>query len=165
LNVIADLIGVRCKLAADKARKIADEIGQALEQTGLEAAPRCRWENLRIAVTNSASLLALLGILVTAAVLYLTWDYIGCVPGKCLPSLGLPGLLVAGWIVVPPGLLLIELYLRDGGEADRQMLKTYRDYARTIWLALGAVLAAIYGLALKPGDRSSLAHPWAWPWA
>jgi hypothetical protein len=53
-------------------------------------------------VTNPAFLLAVLGILVTAAVLYLTWDYIGCVPGKCLPSLGLPGLLVAGWIVVPP---------------------------------------------------------------
>jgi hypothetical protein len=30
------------------------------------------------------------------------------------------------------------------------MLKTYRDYARTIWLALGAVLAAVYDFALKP---------------
>jgi hypothetical protein len=32
LNVIADLIGARCKLPADKARKIADEIGQALSR-------------------------------------------------------------------------------------------------------------------------------------
>jgi hypothetical protein len=95
-------------------------------------------------------LLAILGILVTTAVVYLTWDYIDCAPGKCLPPLSLPGLLVAGWIVVPPVFFFLELYVRDGGEADRQMLKTYHDYARTIWLALGAVLAALYGLALKP---------------
>jgi hypothetical protein len=150
LNAIADLIAVRAPMVAADASRIADEIGQALEQTGLQAPPRWRWENLGVALRNPAFLLAVLGMLVTAAVVYMTWDYIGCAPGKCLPPLSLPGLLVAGWIVVPPVFFFLEVYLRDGGEADRQMLKTYHDYARTIWLALGAVLAALYGLALKP---------------
>jgi hypothetical protein len=150
LKVIADVIDARCHLAPGLARDIADQIGHDLEQAGQQAPPRWRWENLRVALRNPAFLLALLGILVTAGVVYLTWDYVGCTAGECLPPLSLPGLLVAGWIVVPPVFFFIELYLRDGGEADRQMLKTYHDYARTIWLAIGAVLATLYGLAIKP---------------
>jgi hypothetical protein len=150
LNAIADLIEARRSDVTATAREIADEIGQVLEQTDERAPPRWRWQNLPIALGNPAFGLALLGILVTLAVVWLTWDYVGCARGKCLPALSLPGLLVAGWIVLPPIFFFIELYLRDGGEADRQMLKTYHDYARTIWLALGAVLAALYGLALKP---------------
>jgi hypothetical protein len=150
LKAIADLIAARAPIVAADASRVADEIGQALEQTGIQAPPRWRWENLRVALRNPAFLLALLGILVTAGVVYLTWDYVGCTAGECLPPLSLPGLLVAGWIVVPPVFFFIELYLRDGGEADRQMLKTYHDYARTIWLAIGAVLATLYGLAIKP---------------
>jgi hypothetical protein len=88
--------------------------------------------------------------LVTLGVVYLTWDYIGCAPGQRPRPPILPALLVAGWIVLPPVFFFLELYLRDGGEADRKMLKTYHNYARTIWLALGAVVATIYGLALKP---------------
>ena len=89
---------------------------------------------------------------------HLTWDQIGSAPevagGACaappLPVISWPGLLVALWIVLPPIWFFVELYLRDGGETDRALLKTYHDYARTIWLALAAVLAALYGLALKP---------------
>jgi hypothetical protein len=150
LKTISDLIAARAPIVAADADRVADEIGQALEQTGRQAPPRWRWENLRVALRNPAFLLAILGILVTATVVHLTWDYIDCAPGKCLPPLSLPALLVAGWIVLPPVFFFIELYLRDGGETDRQMLKTYHDYARTVWLALGAVLAALYGLALKP---------------
>jgi hypothetical protein len=150
LKVIPDVIDARCHPAPGVARYVADQIGQALEKTDLQAPPRWRWENLRIALNNLAFLLALVGVLVTIGVVYLTWDHIGCAPGQCPRPPILPALLVAGWIVLPPVFFFLELYLRDGGEADREMLKTYHDYARTIWLALGAVLAAIYGLALKP---------------
>jgi hypothetical protein len=68
---------------------------------------------------------------VTVLMIFLTRDHIGCgSPSQActgLPVISWPGLLVALWIALPPIWFFIELYLRDGGPADREMLKTYHD--------------------------------------
>ncbi len=158
LDAIALVLSTRLGVPAQVALREAHEIGRALDQAGAPAAPRWRWEHLLVAYRNPACILAILALGLTALMVRLTWDHIGCAPavagGACtaqpLPVISWPGLLVALWIVLPPVWFFVELYLRDGGEDDRAMLKTYHDYARTIWLALAAVLAALYGLALKP---------------
>jgi hypothetical protein len=156
LDAVAQLLSRRYRIPRHEALRDAHEIGVALEAAGTSAPPRWRFEHLRVAYRNPAFVLAILAVGLTGLMVWLTWDHIGCGPrdaaSSCaaLPVLSWPGLLVALWIALPPIWFFIELYLRDGGPADREMLKTYHDYARTIWLALAAVLAALYGLALKP---------------
>jgi hypothetical protein len=166
LEAVARLLSRRYGAPPAAALREAHRIGRALELAGASAPPRWRCQQLRVAYRNPAFIFALLALGVTGLMVWLTWDQIACASapasttapgaaaGACsaqpLPVISWPGLLVALWIVLPPIWFFLELYLRDGGADDREMLKTYHDYARTIWLALAAVLAALYGLALKP---------------
>jgi hypothetical protein len=157
LDAIARLLTRLYRISPDAALRDAHKIGRALELAGTVAPPRWRCEHLCMAYRNPAFALAILALGLTGLMVYLTWDHIGCAPpatagcsAEPLPVISWPGVIVAAWIALPPIWFFVELYFRDGGAADREMLKTYHDYARAIWVALAVVLAALYGLALKP---------------
>lgn len=130
-----------------KAPSLAEDLAERLT----EQSPEWNWAALSVARRNPAFLVAIIGILVTAAILYVTFKQTVFVPAdpKEQPLPLLPSLVVAGWLVLPPLYFFVELYFRGTSKEAREMVQTYQQAAQRIWLAVAAVLVAFYGLSFK----------------
>jgi hypothetical protein len=130
-----------------KAQSLAEDLEERLQ----EQTPEWNWRELRTAWKNPASAFAIGGLLLTAAILYVTLEQ--TLFGQAAPADRrlplLPSLVVAGWLVLPPLYFFVELYFRGTSKEAREMVQTYQQAAQRIWLAVAAVLVALCGLSFK----------------
>jgi len=135
-------------LAQANDTSLANELAERLK----EQPPGWDWHALRAAMKNPGVHVAIIGIVLTGLMLYLTFEQSLFVRGtpERQPLPILPSLVAIGWLVGPPLYFFIELYFRGTSREAREMVQTYQQAAQRIWLAVAAVLVALYELSFKP---------------
>ena len=134
-------------LAVPSDPSLADALAGQLN----EKPPGWDWSLWRNAKNNLGFYVSAIGVLATVLMLYLTADDTLFVR-KCAEQRILtrwPSIMVVLWLIVPPIYFFFELYFRGVNKEAREMIETYQQAAQRIWLAVAAVLIALYGLSFK----------------
>lgn len=134
-------------LAQPSNSSLADELASQLK----EQSPGWDWGLWRSAKINPGFCIAIIGVIVTGIMVAVTTNEM-VLTNNCnnqKSSNILAAIIVVFWLIGPPIYFFFELYFRGVNKEAREMIESYQQAAQRIWLAVAAVLIALYGLSFK----------------